>query len=78
MGTPSPQHGGNGTDASVVVDEKDLRVVGLKGVRVCDASVLPTLPTINPMLTILMVAERAAELIRDDAWVNGLRKAQYH
>lgn len=78
MGTPSAAHGGNGKDDTVVVDEKDLRVVGLKGVRVCDASVLPTLPTINPMLTILMVAERAAELIRDDAWFNGLRKTKYH
>ncbi|CBQ67832.1 related to Choline dehydrogenase [Sporisorium reilianum SRZ2] len=78
MGTPSAAHGGKGTDDTVVVDEKDLRIVGLKGVRVCDASVLPTLPTINPMLTILMVAERAAELIRDDAWENGLRKADYH
>ena len=77
MGTPSKRHGGNGKDPSVVVDENDLSVVGLKGVRVCDASVLPTLPTINPMLTILMVAERAAEIIRNAAWENGLRKTSY-
>ncbi|EPQ26079.1 uncharacterized protein PFL1_06287 [Pseudozyma flocculosa PF-1] len=77
MGTPSPRFGGSGSDDSVVVDQRDLSVVGLKGLRVCDASVLPTLPTINPMLTILMVAERAAELIRNDAWVKGLRKQQW-
>ena len=60
-----------------MVDQKDLRVVGLRGVRVCDASVLPTLPSINPMLTILMVAERGAEVIRRDAWVDGRRRAAY-
>lgn len=57
-------------DPEVVVSEKDLRVVGLKGIRVCDASVLPILPTINPMLTILMVAERAADIITAEAWAN--------
>lgn len=47
-----------------VVDQKDLKVVGVKGLRICDAGVLPVLPTANPMLTILMVAERCAELIK--------------
>lgn len=71
MGTP------NGKDPSVVVDQKNLRIVGLQGVRICDASLMPTLPTINPMLTVLMVAERASELIRNDAWVNGLRRSSF-
>lgn len=70
MGTP-------GRDANVVVDERDLRVVGLKGLRVVDASVMPILPTINPMLTVLMVAERAADLITQDAWQKGIRRAQW-
>ena len=55
-------------DEQVVCDEKDLKVVGLQGLRICDASIMPVLPTINPMLTILMVAERAADLIKKDAW----------
>ena len=78
MGTP-PAPGAPASEeaATVVVDQKDLRVVGLRGVRVCDASVLPTLPSINPMLTILMVAERGAEVIRRDAWVDGRRRAAY-
>ncbi|PWN90013.1 alcohol oxidase [Acaromyces ingoldii] len=70
MGTP-------GRDAHVVVDERDLRVVGLRGIRVVDASVMPILPTINPMLTVLMVAERAADLITQDAWQKGIRRAQW-
>ncbi|KDN51322.1 GMC oxidoreductase [Tilletiaria anomala UBC 951] len=53
-------------DDEVVCDEKNLKVVGLQGLRICDASVMPVLPTINPMLTILMVAERAADLIKWD------------
>ena len=77
MGTTPKAFGGSGTDDSVVVNQKDLRIVGMNNIRICDASVLPTLPTINPMLTILMVAERAAELIRNDAWVNGRRKANW-
>lgn len=68
MGTP-------GRDAGVVVDQADLRVVGVRGLRVCDASVIPTVTSLNPMLTILMIAERGADLIRRDAWVGGERRA---
>ncbi|MFD7920443.1 GMC family oxidoreductase [Streptomyces sp. NPDC059740] len=47
----------------LAVLDPSLRVRGLEGVRVVDASVFPTMPTINPMLTVLLVAERAADLI---------------
>lgn len=74
MGTHSDQQ-----DPTVVVNEKDMRVVGLQGIRVCDASVLPVLPTINPMLTILMVAERTADIITTEAWAQeqGTRRQQW-
>ncbi|KAI1081706.1 GMC oxidoreductase [Whalleya microplaca] len=54
------------TDELAVVDEK-LKVKGFKNLRIVDAGVFPTIPTINPMVTVLGVAERAAELIVQDA-----------
>lgn len=71
MGTPSA------SDPLIVVNEADLRVVGLKGLRVCDASLMPLLPTVNPMITVLMMAERASDLINDDAWLQGYRKTSW-
>ncbi|KAI1473766.1 putative GMC oxidoreductase [Daldinia eschscholtzii] len=53
-------------DEMAVVNEK-LKVKGLKKLRIVDAGVFPTIPTINPMLTVLGVAERAAELIAEEA-----------
>lgn len=53
-------------DGYAVLDPK-LKVRGLKGVRVADASVYPTMPSINPMLPTLAVGERAAELIAEEA-----------
>ncbi|ROV97473.1 hypothetical protein VPNG_08722 [Cytospora leucostoma] len=53
-------------DELAVVDAR-LKVRGLKKLRICDAGVFPTIPTINPMLTVLGVAERAAELIAEEA-----------
>jgi choline dehydrogenase-like flavoprotein len=52
-------------DDAAVVDPR-LRVRGLKGLRVADASVFPTLPTPNPMVMVLALGERAADLIRED------------
>jgi choline dehydrogenase-like flavoprotein len=51
-----------GSDDAAVVD-CELRVRGLTGLRVADASVLPTIPNAHPNATVLAVAERAAELI---------------
>ncbi|KAI0847999.1 putative GMC oxidoreductase [Daldinia vernicosa] len=53
-------------DEMAVVNEK-LKVKGLKKLRIVDAGIFPTIPTINPMLTVLGVAERAAELIAEEA-----------
>lgn len=53
-------------DDVMAVCDPQLRVRGVRGLRVADASVFPTITTINPMITIFMIAERAADLIVSD------------
>lgn len=62
-------------DPLAVLDSA-LRVRGAAGLRVVDASVLPTLSALNPVGLIMTVAERAVDLIRDDALVgSSVRRA---
>ncbi len=52
-----------GTESDGVVDP-ELRVHGVTGLRVADASVFPTIPHGNTHAPSLLVGEKAAELIR--------------
>ena len=52
-----------GSDSMAVVDA-DLRVIGLQGVRVADASVMPFVVSGNCHAAVVMIAERAADLIK--------------
>lgn len=50
----------------MAVCDPQLRVRGVTGLRVVDASVFPTIPSVNPVGTVMAVAERACDLVRAD------------
>jgi choline dehydrogenase len=56
-----------GTCAIGSVVDTDLRVQGLEGLRVVDASVMPTVPRGNTNAPVIAIAERAADLIKGAA-----------
>jgi choline dehydrogenase len=55
-----------GEDPMAVVDSR-LRVRGISGLRVIDASVMPTVTTGNTNAPTIMIGEKGAAMIREDA-----------
>ncbi|MEV5945518.1 GMC oxidoreductase [Streptomyces sp. NPDC051993] len=53
-------------DASAPLDAR-LRVKGIENLRVADGSAMPDLVTVNPCITTMMIGEKCADMLKEDA-----------
>lgn len=60
---------GPSSDPQAVVDSK-LQVHGIQGLRVMDASVMPKVLSGNPHATIVMIAEKGSDYIKEKWLIN--------
>jgi len=55
-----------GHDPAAVVDDR-LRVHGIEGLRIADASIMPTIPSGNTSVPCIMIGEKCADMVLEDA-----------
>jgi choline dehydrogenase-like flavoprotein len=58
-----------GSDSTAVVDPR-LRFNGIEGLRVADASVMPTVISSNTNATSIMIGEKVADMIKQDQGIS--------
>ena len=63
-----------GADAMAVVDN-ELKVHGIQGLRIADASIMPTLTSGNTNAPCIMIGEKCAEMVLAAATAQDRRKA---
>ncbi|GFG28583.1 hypothetical protein Cfor_11704 [Coptotermes formosanus] len=56
---------GNSSDPDAVVDPR-LKVYGVKGLRVIDASIMPMIPAAHTNIPSIMIGEKGADLVKED------------
>ena len=57
------------TDSSIapfILSNSFIRVYNIEGLRVADSSIMPFIPTAPPMAATMMIAEKAADMIKED------------
>ena len=57
----------------MAVVDPQLRVKGVRGLRIADGSIMPFLPAINPCITTMMIGEKCADLVKPDARAGAAR-----